>query len=158
MLLTSSALAEYRGDSLHRCSQTTGRHNGTTYGRKAEVSLTLGIRTTLFTRIISVDCSTNDFPDSRYAYGVSCRVRAKSYPRDSIEPHSPQVNGSPAPSISREIRRLALQPHQYPTTEPVFWFPQSCLIIGSHEADANRYNWHQWRFSLIRTPKSWFAA
>lgn len=33
--------------------------------------------------------------DSRYVYEVSCRVRAKSYPRKHFCPHSPHVNGSP---------------------------------------------------------------
>ncbi len=33
--------------------------------------------------------------DSRYVYEVSCRVRAKSYPRSRVRFHSPHVNGSP---------------------------------------------------------------
>jgi hypothetical protein len=28
--------------------------------------------------------------DSRYVYGVSCRVRAKSYPKENGLPNSPQ--------------------------------------------------------------------
>lgn len=34
---------------------------------------------------------------SRYVYGVSCRVRAKSYPRKHDRFHSPRVIGSPVP-------------------------------------------------------------
>ena len=40
--------------------------------------------------------------DSRYVYGVSCRVRAKSYPKRIRTPLFTPLDGSPVPSVSRD--------------------------------------------------------
>lgn len=48
--------------------------------------------------------------DSRYVYGVSCRVRAKSYPRLLLGAIHPKV-GSPVPSLL-EFDGVGLPAHE----------------------------------------------
>jgi hypothetical protein len=82
VLQTSSPLKQPERLPLRHCSPASGKQKLATHGRKSEFVDLSSALVNFFVRAYLARLPRLASLNSRYVYGVSCRVRAKSYPSE----------------------------------------------------------------------------